>query len=380
MGEKRAAATAAATDDRISQMPDGKPRLGHWRVADSRECRRRDDRLVGVDPPRGRQQRPSEFERARRCGRAEGGGEARVSGDPQAEYAELGCFHTMPAPDLTSPVEVAIMDDLARRMGAGGVPNPTSEQKPRRMKLKPMPAVLLRAVRDYVRTAKVKRKAKRAKKRSEKDVTQPAPQLEVAVSEGSLLTAEEERPAAAERFQLPAQCESVDECPMVEIFDALERVPDATISPGLREAVALSFYFGRINRHEAARLLEGQKHGTFLLRDSSHPDFGFAVSFVCNEAVVHARICFSRGLYAFRLDSKRFCSPSLAAFIANYKTSRRESYDEPALLHPFQRKDPFSLQFLSLAAVVSVCSVHNLRSIRLPDQLKRTIVAEFLVQ
>jgi suppressor of cytokine signaling 5 len=61
------------------------------------------------------------------------------------------------------------------------------------------------------------------------------------------------------------------------------------ICPGLQEAVKFPFYFGSIDRHEAAKLLEGLAHGSFLLRDSSHRDFRFTVSFRVSEATVHAR-------------------------------------------------------------------------------------------
>lgn len=72
--------------------------------------------------------------------------------------------------------------------------------------------------------------------------------------------------------------------------------------PDLKDAIGFPFYFGSIDRHDAAKLLEGMEHGSFLLRDSSHRDFRFTVSFRVSDATVHARIGYNKGRYTFKVS------------------------------------------------------------------------------
>lgn len=60
--------------------------------------------------------------------------------------------------------------------------------------------------------------------------------------------------------------------------------------PDLRSITACSFYWGKMDRYEAERLLEGKQEGTFLLRDSAQEEFLFSVSFRKYERSLHARI------------------------------------------------------------------------------------------
>jgi len=49
--------------------------------------------------------------------------------------------------------------------------------------------------------------------------------------------------------------------------------------PDLKEITICSFYWGKIDRYEAEKLLEGKPEGTFLLRDSAQEEYLFSVSF-----------------------------------------------------------------------------------------------------
>lgn len=49
--------------------------------------------------------------------------------------------------------------------------------------------------------------------------------------------------------------------------------------PDLKEITNCSFYWGKIDRYEAEKLLEGKPEGTFLLRDSAQEEYLFSVSF-----------------------------------------------------------------------------------------------------
>lgn len=60
--------------------------------------------------------------------------------------------------------------------------------------------------------------------------------------------------------------------------------------PDLRSITACSFYWGKMDRYEAERLLEGKQEGTFLLRDSAQEEFLFSVSFRKYGRSLHARI------------------------------------------------------------------------------------------
>lgn len=60
--------------------------------------------------------------------------------------------------------------------------------------------------------------------------------------------------------------------------------------PDLKQITNCSFYWGKMDRYEAERLLENKPEGTFLLRDSAQDDFLFSVSFRKYNRSLHARI------------------------------------------------------------------------------------------
>lgn len=99
---------------------------------------------------------------------------------------------------------------------------------------------------------------------------------------------------------------------------------DRRLCAGYDEAITLPYYFGNIDRHEAVRLLDGLSHGSFLIRDSNHPDYRFAVSFRCADTTVHARIARYEGSYTFKLgDADRYSTTSLAKFVEHYNKLER---------------------------------------------------------
>lgn len=60
--------------------------------------------------------------------------------------------------------------------------------------------------------------------------------------------------------------------------------------PDLKQITNCSFYWGKMDRYEAERLLENKPEGTFLLRDSAQEEFLFSVSFRKYDRSLHARI------------------------------------------------------------------------------------------
>lgn len=60
--------------------------------------------------------------------------------------------------------------------------------------------------------------------------------------------------------------------------------------PDLMQITNCSFYWGKMDRYEAERLLDNKPEGSFLLRDSAQDDFLFSVSFRKYGRSLHARI------------------------------------------------------------------------------------------
>ena len=75
---------------------------------------------------------------------------------------------------------------------------------------------------------------------------------------------------------------------MIDLFIQVDYVH--CLVPDLRSITACSFYWGKMDRYEAERLLEGKQEGTFLLRDSAQEEFLFSVSFRKYGRSLHARI------------------------------------------------------------------------------------------
>lgn len=72
--------------------------------------------------------------------------------------------------------------------------------------------------------------------------------------------------------------------------------------PDLERITNSSFYWGKMDRYEAERLLEGKPEGTFLLRDSAQEEFLFSVTFRKYGRSLHARI--EQSEHRFRLVQK----------------------------------------------------------------------------
>ena len=60
--------------------------------------------------------------------------------------------------------------------------------------------------------------------------------------------------------------------------------------PDLLSISSRGFYWGKINRYEAEKLLDKKPEGSFLLRDSAQEEYLFSVSFRRYGRSLHARI------------------------------------------------------------------------------------------
>ncbi|XP_044756829.1 suppressor of cytokine signaling 5-like isoform X2 [Coccinella septempunctata] len=141
--------------------------------------------------------------------------------------------------------------------------------------------------------------------------------------------------------------------------------------PDLLNITNCSFYWGKMDRYEAERLLDGKPEGTFLLRDSAQEEFLFSVSFRKYGRSLHARI--EQWNHKFSFDSHDpgvFTSDTVCGLIEHYKDPSSCMFFEPMLTWPLHRNFPFSLQHLCRAAITSRLTYDNINSLQLPKTLK----------
>ncbi|XP_050312905.1 uncharacterized protein LOC126747874 isoform X2 [Anthonomus grandis grandis] len=141
--------------------------------------------------------------------------------------------------------------------------------------------------------------------------------------------------------------------------------------PDLMDITNCSFYWGKMDRYEAERLLDGKPEGTFLLRDSAQEEFLFSVSFRKYGRSLHARI--EQWNHRFSFDSHDpgvFTSETVCGLIEHYKDPSSCMFFEPMLTWPLHRNFTFSLQHLARAAIVNKLTYDNINHLQLPKTLK----------
>jgi suppressor of cytokine signaling 5 len=141
--------------------------------------------------------------------------------------------------------------------------------------------------------------------------------------------------------------------------------------PDLKEITSCSFYWGKIDRYEAEKLLEGKPEGTFLLRDSAQEEYLFSVSFRRYGRSLHARI--EQWNHSFSFDSHDpsvFSSPTVTGLIEHYKDPSCCMFFEPMLTTPHHRNFPFDLQHLARSAICGQVSYDSVNDLPLPKKLK----------
>ncbi|KAJ1524426.1 hypothetical protein ONE63_010924 [Megalurothrips usitatus] len=141
--------------------------------------------------------------------------------------------------------------------------------------------------------------------------------------------------------------------------------------PDLLQITSCSFYWGKMDRYEAERLLDGRAEGTFLLRDSAQEEYLFSVSFRKYGRSLHARI--EQWNHRFSFDSHDpgvFASSTVCGLIEHYKDPTCCMFFEPMLTIPLHRNFPFSLQHLCRAVVSSHSTYDGINQLALPKALK----------
>lgn len=141
--------------------------------------------------------------------------------------------------------------------------------------------------------------------------------------------------------------------------------------PDLRAITACCFYWGKMDRYEAERLLDNKPEGTFLLRDSAQEEHLFSVSFRKYGRSLHARIEHFNHRFSFDShDPAVFAARTVTGLIEHYKDPACVMFFEPMLTAPLARTAPFGLQQLARAAVVSSTTYDGIDELPLPSSLK----------
>ncbi|KAF7495848.1 Suppressor of cytokine signaling 5 [Sarcoptes scabiei] len=141
--------------------------------------------------------------------------------------------------------------------------------------------------------------------------------------------------------------------------------------PDLLAITNCNFYWGKMDRYEAERLLEGKPEGTFLLRDSAQDDHLFSVSFRRFHRSLHARIENSENRFSFDShDPGVFSSPTVTGLIAHYKDPSHCMFFEPILTRPLNRNFTFSLQHLARVTICDRTTYALINQLPLPSMLR----------
>lgn len=141
--------------------------------------------------------------------------------------------------------------------------------------------------------------------------------------------------------------------------------------PDLLQITNCSFYWGKMDRYEAERLLDKKAEGTFLLRDSAQEEYLFSVSFRRYGRTLHARI--EQWNHKFSFDSHDpgvFASSTVCGLIEHYKDPSCCMFFEPMLTLPLNRSFVFSLQHLCRAVICNYSVYDGINKLRLPRRLK----------
>lgn len=141
--------------------------------------------------------------------------------------------------------------------------------------------------------------------------------------------------------------------------------------PDLQKITACCYYWGKMDRYEAEKLLEGKPEGTFLLRDSAQDEYLFSVSFRKYGRSLHARIEQFNHRFSFDShDPSVFMAPTVTGLLEHYKDPTSVMFFEPMLTSPLHRNHVFSLQQLCRAAIVSHTTYDGINELCLPSTMK----------
>ncbi|XP_055905311.1 putative mediator of RNA polymerase II transcription subunit 26 [Eupeodes corollae] len=144
-----------------------------------------------------------------------------------------------------------------------------------------------------------------------------------------------------------------------------------SLVPDLDKITKSTYYWGKMDRYEAERLLEGKPEGTFLLRDSAQEEYLFSVTFRKYGRSLHARIEQFNHEFSFDChDPGVFTAPTVTGLLEHYKDPSIVMFFEPMLTSPLHRTKTFSLQQLCRATIVSRTTYDGISELEIPIRLK----------
>ena len=141
--------------------------------------------------------------------------------------------------------------------------------------------------------------------------------------------------------------------------------------PDLLEITNFGYYWGKMDRYEAEKLLENKPEGTFLLRDSAQDDHLFSVSFRRFDRSLHARIEQWNDRFSFDShDPGVYSCTTVSGLIEHYKDPAHCMFFEPMLTIPLHRNFPFSLQHLARATLCPLLTYDSINQLNLPKRIR----------
>lgn len=141
--------------------------------------------------------------------------------------------------------------------------------------------------------------------------------------------------------------------------------------PDIFEITNFGYYWGKMDRYEAEKLLGNKPEGTFLLRDSAQDEHLFSVSFRRFDRSLHARIEQWNDRFSFDShDPGVFSSSTVSGLVEHYKDPSHCMFFEPMLTIPLHRTFPFSLQHLARATLSPLLTYDSINQLNLPKRIK----------
>lgn len=141
--------------------------------------------------------------------------------------------------------------------------------------------------------------------------------------------------------------------------------------PDILGITNFGYYWGKMDRYEAEKLLDNKPEGTFLLRDSAQDEHLFSVSFRRFDRSLHARIEQWNDRFSFDShDPGVFSSSTVSGLVEHYKDPSHCMFFEPMLTIPLHRTFPFSLQHLARATLCPLLTYDSINQLNLPKKIK----------
>lgn len=154
----------------------------------------------------------------------------------------------------------------------------------------------------------------------------------------------------------------------------------------------MGWYWGSISPEFACKLLEDERDGTFLVRDSSSECYIFSMTFKLEGQIRHVRIDHSNGLFSFGPNPKAvFICGNIVEFIEQAVEFSQNGellfflHRDPALegpvrlqMSPLSRlSNMISLKHMSRSAILPYIRKDKINELSLPDCLRSYLLEPF---